>query len=145
VGDDGVVVDAVNGMVLSNDELAGEAAEQLQAWLGPILDAVDADVVVRDDADAFKQISDENGRSQQVCKSDVVRNTEALIEELSAIIGAGQDHSQEAIRMTPDQTLEDLASLKEMIHHSPETFALPVRLCPVYQFWSDHRRIRNFV
>ena len=96
----GIVVDAVNGMVLSIDELAGEDAEQLQAWLEPILDAVDADVVVSDDADAFKKVSDETGRSQQVCKSHVVRNTGALVAELSAMIGAGQDHSLEAIHIT---------------------------------------------
>jgi len=112
----GIVVDAVNGMVLSIDELAGEDAAQLQAWLEPILEAVDADVVVSDDADAFKNVSDETGRSQQVCKSHVVRNTEALVEELSTMIGAGQDHSLEAIQITPEQALEDLASLKEMIH-----------------------------
>jgi transposase-like protein len=112
----GIVVDAVNGMVLSIDELAGEDAEQLKAWLEPILDAVDADVVVSDDADAFKKVSDETGRSQQVCKSHVVRNTEALVEELSAMIIAGQDHSLEAIHITAEQALEDLASLKDMIH-----------------------------
>lgn len=112
----GIAVDAINGMVLSIDELPGEDAEQLQAWLEPILDAVDADVVVSDDADAFKKVSDETGRSQQVCKSHVVRNTEALVEELSAIIGAGADHSLQAIQITPEQALEDLASLKEMIH-----------------------------
>jgi hypothetical protein len=112
----GIVVDAVNGMVLSIDELLGEDAEQLQAWLAPILDAVDADVVVSDDADAFKKVSDETGRSQQVCKGHVVRNTEALVEELSAMIGAGQDHSLDAIGIPPEQALEDLASLQEMIH-----------------------------
>lgn len=112
----GIVVDAVNGMVLSIDELPGEDAEQLKAWLEPILDAVDADVVVSDDADAFKKISDETGRSQQVCKSHVGRNTEALVAELSAIIEAGQDHSLDAIGITPEQALSDLGALKEMIH-----------------------------
>jgi len=112
----GIVVDAVNGMVLSIDELAGEDAEQLQAWLEPILEAVDADVVVSDDADAFKNVSDATGRSQQACKSHVVRNTAALVAELSAMIGAGQDHSLEAIQVTPAQALEDLAALQEMIH-----------------------------
>jgi transposase-like protein len=112
----GIAVDAVNGMVLSIDPLAGQDAEQLQAWLEPILDAVDADVVVSDDADAFKQVSDQTGRSQQVCKSHVVRNTEALVAELTALITAGQDHSLAAIGVTPHQGLADLAALKEMIH-----------------------------
>jgi len=112
----GIVVDAVNGMVLSIDELSGQDAKQLQAWLEPILDAVGAEVVVSDDADALKNVSDETGRAQQVCKSHVVRNTESLVEELSAIVRAGQDHSLEAIQVTAEQALEDLASLKEMIH-----------------------------
>ncbi|MCZ7552047.1 MAG: hypothetical protein M5U05_05590 [Anaerolineales bacterium] len=84
--------------------------------MSPILDAVDADVVVSDDADALKKVSDETGRSQQVCKSHVGRNTDALVEELSALIGAGQDHSLDAIGILPEQALEDLAALKEMIH-----------------------------
>jgi len=112
----GIVVDAVNGMVLSIDELPGEDAAQLQAWLEPILEAVDADVVVSDDADALKKVCDETGRSQQVCKSHVGRNTDALVAELSAIIDAGQDHSLAAIGITSPQALEDLATLKEMIH-----------------------------
>ena len=112
----GIVVDATNGMVLSIDELPGEDAEQLKAWLEPILDAVDADVVVSDDADAFKKISDETGRSQQVCKSHVGRNTDALVAELSAVIEAGQDHSLDSIGIAPEQALSDLGALKEMIH-----------------------------
>ncbi len=51
-------------MVLSIDELPGEDAEQLKAWLEPILNAVDVEVVVSHDADAFKKVSDETGRSQ---------------------------------------------------------------------------------
>jgi hypothetical protein len=134
----GIAVDAVNGMVLSIDELAGEDAEQLQAWLEPILDAVDAEVVVSDDADAFKNVSDETGRSQQVCKAHVVRNTEALVEELSAIIDAGQDHSLDAIGMTSEQALSDLDSLQEMIHtRRPEDQS---RLETIYLRYANARK-----
>lgn len=112
----GIAVDAINGMVLSIDELSGEDAEQLKAWLEPILEAVDADVVASDDADAFKIVSDQTGRSHQVCKSHVVRNTEALVAELSEIVVDRQDRSLDAIDITSEQALADLASLKEMIH-----------------------------
>jgi hypothetical protein len=73
-------------------------------------------VVVSDDADAFKKVSDETWRSKQVRKSHVVQNTEALVEELSVMIGAGQDHSLQAIHVTPEQALDHLASLRERIH-----------------------------
>jgi hypothetical protein len=112
----GISVDAITGMTLSLDGLPGEEAEQLQAWLEPILDAVDADVLVTDDADAFKKVSDETGRAQQVCKSHVVRNTEALVEELSALIQTGQDRSLETIGVSAEQALADLAALKKFIH-----------------------------
>jgi transposase-like protein len=112
----GIAVDATNGMVLSIDQLPGEDAGQLQAWLEPILNAVDASVVVSDDADAFKNVSDETGRAQQVCKSHVGQNTDALVEELSALIRAGQDHSLDAISIPSEQALNDLAELKQMIH-----------------------------
>lgn len=112
----GISVDAVHGLTLSIDSLPGEETEQLQAWLEPILDAVDADVLVSDDADAFKKISDETGRAHQVCKSHVGRNTEALVEELSTLIQSGCDHSLDAIQVSPEQALADLATLKQLIH-----------------------------
>jgi hypothetical protein len=134
----GIVVDATNGMVLSIDELAGEDGEQLQAWLEPIMEAVDADVVVSDDADALKKVCDETGRSQQVCKSHVGRNTDALVAELTAMIDAGQDHSLDAIHVTPQQALDDLASLKEMIHsRRPEDQA---RLEKIYLRYANARK-----
>ena len=112
----GIVVDAVNGMVLSIDQLPGEDAEQLKAWLGPIMDVLDADVLVTDDADGFKKVSDETGRAQQVCKSHVGRNTDALVAELSGILQAGPDSSLNAMGVAVEQALADLATLKELIH-----------------------------
>ena len=112
----GISVDAVNGLTLSIDALPGEEAEELKAWLEPILEAVDADVLVSDDADAFKKVGDETGRAHQVCKSHVSRNTDALVQELSDLIRAGQDHSLESIHISAEQALADLARLKEMIH-----------------------------
>jgi len=112
----GIAVDATNGIVLSIDELPGEDAEQLKAWLAPILEAVEADVLVTDDADAFKKVSDETGRAHQVCKSHVVRNTAALIDELATLLQTGQDHSLEALAITPEQALADLAALSTMVH-----------------------------
>ena len=101
----GISADAVNGMVLSIDKLPGEDAEQLKAWLKPILDAVAADVLVTDDADGFKKVSDETGRSQQICKSHVGRNTDTLVDELSTLIMSNQDHSLEVIGVSPEQAL----------------------------------------
>ena len=112
----GIGVDALNGLVITIDELPGPATQQLKAWLAPILEAVDADVLITDDADAFKTISDETGRSHQICKSHVVRNTESLVAELAALVQAGADQSLQAIGVSPAQALLDLSALQEMIH-----------------------------
>ena len=112
----GISVDAVSGLTLSIDALPGEEAEELKAWLEPILDAVDADVLVSDDADAFKKVSDETGRAHQVCKNHVAGNTDTLVEELSALIRTGQDRSLETIHVSSEQALADLARLKMLIH-----------------------------
>lgn len=112
----GISVDAISGLTLSIDALPGEEAEELKTWLEPILDAVDADVLVSDDADAFKKVSDETGRAHQVCKSHVGRNTDALVEELSALIATGHDRSLETINVSSEQALADLVRIKTLIH-----------------------------
>jgi hypothetical protein len=134
----GISVDAVNGLTLSIDALPGEEAEELKTWLEPILDAVDADVLVSDDADAFKKVSDETGRAHQVCKSHVGRNTDALVDELSALIGAGQDQSLEIISISSEQALADLARMKALIHsRQPEEQA---ELEHMYQRYANARK-----
>lgn len=134
----GITVDATNGLVITIDALPGQDTAQLKAWLEPILEAVDADVLITDDADAFKTISDETGRSHQVCKSHVVRNTEALVEELTALLQADEDRSLATIGIRPEQALADLTTLQEMIHtRLPEDQA---RLEEIYLRYANARK-----
>ena len=104
---DGITVDAISGLVLTIDHLSGEDAEILKAWVDPIAQSVDARILVTDDADAFKTVADEQGLFQQVCKSHVVRNTEALIENLSQQIQAGADRSLLELGIEPQQALAE--------------------------------------
>ncbi len=112
----GISVDAVHGMTLTIDKLSAEDAETLKEWLEPIVDAVDADILVTDDADALKNAADDIGLAQQVCKSHVGNNTDQLVDELSALIHNRKDASLESIGITPEQALADLAKLKKFIH-----------------------------
>jgi transposase-like protein len=112
----GVTVDAITGMTLSIDQLPGEDAQTLKEWLGPIIEAVDAQVLVTDDADALKTAADENGVYHQVCKSHVGRNTDALVEQLQAGLAMGLNPSLEQIGVSVQQALLDLQRLKELIH-----------------------------
>lgn len=112
----GVIVDPINGMVLSIDHLSGEDAQTLQEWIEPIAETVGAHTLVTDDADAFKQAADNSGLDQQVCKSHVVRNTEELITSLSRSIETGKNTSLVELQIEPLQALADLRRLGELIH-----------------------------
>lgn len=113
----GVIVDPLNGLVLSIDHLNGEDAQTLQAWIGPIADQVGAQVLVSDDADALKQAADQSGLDQQVCKGHVVRNTEELITTLSQAIEADQaEPSLAKLQLEGAQALLDLRQLADLIH-----------------------------
>jgi transposase-like protein len=112
----GVIVDPIRGLVLSIDQLSGEDALVLQAWIEPIADAVGAHALVTDDADAFKQAADKSGLDQQVCKSHVVRNTEELTTVLRQAIETGSDTSLAELQITPAQAIADLKRMDELIH-----------------------------
>jgi len=111
----GLCVDDTTGLVLTVDELSGEDAETLKKWLAPIAEAVGAEILVTDDADAFKTVADELGVDHQVCKSHVKRNTEALIESLALTAAQDEDGSLADIGVSPEQTLADLARLAQLI------------------------------
>ena len=112
----GVIVDPLNGLVLSIDRLSGEDAQTLQEWIEPIADTVGAQVLVTDDADALKQAADRSGLDQQVCKNHVVRNTQELILALTQAMETHRDTSLAELHIEPVQALADLRRLGELIH-----------------------------
>ncbi|MFN2217681.1 MAG: hypothetical protein ACK2UA_03685 [Anaerolineae bacterium] len=111
----GLAVDDMTGLVLTVDELSAEDAEALKEWLEPIAEAVEAELLVSDDADAFKTVADELGLEHQVCKSHVKRNTETLADNLASLAGSDAGGSLAAIGIRPEQALKDLKRLGELI------------------------------
>ena len=111
----GLTVDALSGLVLTVDGLAGEEAETLREWITPLAEEVGATVLVTDDADGFKWVADELGLAHQVCKSHVKRNTEALIEALRPAVAHDADGSLAAIGVEAAQAVADLDQLAELI------------------------------
>jgi transposase-like protein len=111
----GLAVDDTTGLVLTVDALSAEDAETVKAWLDPVVEAVDAQLLVSDDADAFKAVANDLGLEHQVCKSHVKRNTEAFIESMEPQVESDEDGSLVAIGVTPEQALKDLNRLGELI------------------------------
>lgn len=129
----GLTVDDTTGLVLTVDELSAEDAETLKEWIEPIAEAVGAEILISDDADAFKTVADELGLEHQVCKGHVKRNTEALIESLREAI-TQDDGSLAAIGVTCEQALADLERLEVLIkRRQPEDEAELATLTRRYQ------------
>jgi hypothetical protein len=110
-------VDDTTGLVLTVDELSAEDAETLKEWLTPVAEAVGSEILVTDDADAFKTVADELGIDHQVCKSHVKRNTEALIESPASATAEDKDASLTDIGVSPEQAIADLLRLGELIQN----------------------------
>lgn len=112
----GLSVDDTTGLVLTVDGLPGEDTESLRAWLRPIAESVGAQVLISDDADAFKQVADGLALDHQVCKSHVLRNTEALIESLTPAVAQDLGGSLTLIGVRGPQAVADLQRLDTLIH-----------------------------
>jgi len=111
----GLAVDDTTGLVLSVDALSAEDAETVKEWLDPVAAAVDAELLVSDDADAFKAVANDLGLEHQVCKGHVKRNTEAFIEAMAPQVESDGDGSLAAIGLTTEQALQDLKRLGALI------------------------------
>ena len=111
----GLTVDDMIGLVLTMDRLSAEDADALCDWLAPIAEAVAAKWLITDDADAFKPVADKLGLEHQVCKSHVKCNAEAFIDSLRPKVETDEDGSLTDIGVTPEQAMDDLKRLGELI------------------------------
>lgn len=100
---------------LSVDQLPNEEAPTLKTWRMPLTAAVGAETLVTADADGFKTTADDLGLAHQVCKRPVLRNTDALIENLLPAVAQDRDGSLAAVGVTVEPAQADLARLGELI------------------------------
>ena len=131
----GLSVDPISGLVLSVDRLPTEDAQTLQSWLAPVAAAVGAEIMVSDDADAFKTVADGLGLDHQVCKAHVGRNTDALVASLTPAVTADADGSLAALGVSTAQAVADVKRLGELVHsrqppQAAELAALTARYAP---------------
>jgi len=111
----GVTVDVQEGIVLTVDIVDNAEAQTLKEWVQQVAEAVEAEVLVSDDADGFKKAADDNGMQQQVCKSHVKRNTEAWVEKMKPQLVKDADGSLGAIEVKPEQAVADCEELLRLI------------------------------
>jgi transposase-like protein len=112
----GLAVDDVEGIVLTVDRLTSQTGEALHEWLAPIVQQVGAEVVVTDDAENFRKAVTKLALPHQICKAHVVRNTEALIEELIPLVKQDREDSLLCCGISQEQAEADLRQLRTLIH-----------------------------
>jgi hypothetical protein len=88
-----LAVDDTAGLVLTVDRLSPEDAETAKEWLEPVAEAVHVELLVSDDADAFKTMANDLGLEHQVYKGHVRRNTEAFIDSMEPKVETDEDGS----------------------------------------------------
>lgn len=117
----GVTSDAIAGTTLTIDLLENGEAATLQAWVQQVAEAVQAQVLVSDDADGFKTAATDNGLKHQVCKSHVWRNTQAWHDQIRPALARDADGSLLAIGVMPEQAVADCDELLRLIHERQPT------------------------
>lgn len=122
-GEDVVValaVDGQHGLMLEIVLPEDEGAETLKAWLQPLLEAMEAEVLITDDADSFKEVADAAGVRHQVCQRHVVTNGLAFVAEAAEALLSHPPPAPEGVDLSPDQLLADLETLEWALLGWPE-------------------------
>jgi hypothetical protein len=129
----GVSVDAVRGTVLSLDLLPNGEAATLAAWIEDLAEVLGAELLVSDDADGFKTAADESGLTHQVCKSHVVRNTEAWVASIASPLGSDADGSLATIGVHPEQAVADCQDLLRLMQERQPTPEAAATLAAIHR------------
>ncbi|WP_376791105.1 hypothetical protein [Thermoflexus sp.] len=108
----GVVVEERTGLVLTVDGLAGEDARTWKEWLEPVGEAVGAQVLGTDDAEAGQAVADGLGLAHPVSTNPGQRNTERWVEEFRGRAEPDADGALGALGASPEQAVVDGARLK---------------------------------
>jgi transposase-like protein len=113
-----VATAVLTGQPVAFELLESEGAIHAERWIRDIAKLLDAEVLVTDDADGLKNVSDALGMEQQICRAHVNRNVEDLIAALGT---QALEHPHpvppelQTRGLTVDQFLEDLSTVESII------------------------------
>jgi transposase-like protein len=129
----GVMSDILEGTTVTVDLLPDAQADTLSEWVGEVAQAVGAQVLVSDDADTFKTAADEQGLAHQVCKSHVLRNTEAWVEDIKPELEKDADGSLADLGVSPEQAVADVDALLQLMQERQPTPEAAEQLQKIHQ------------
>jgi transposase-like protein len=77
-----VVVDNETGELLGLDITTSESAEEIETLIREIAQQVDAEILVSDDFDTYKNIADNADLKHQICQNHIIRNVDKVVESI---------------------------------------------------------------
>jgi transposase-like protein len=77
-----VVVDDETDELLGLDITASESAEEIEPFIREIAAQVDAEILISDDFDTYKNIADNADLKHQICQSHIIRNVDKVVESI---------------------------------------------------------------
>lgn len=119
-GKDKVVIQSIDigaGRTLEIEVLPGEDERTIVRYISRMAKLTGAEVLVTDDADAFKTAADAVGLKHQICQRHVVPNTLRLVAEIASDLLSWPESRAggKPGGLTAEQGLEDLARLETII------------------------------
>ena len=138
-GQDTVVLqltDGETGLALAIDLLDGESLEDLLDPIAEIAAAVGAEILLTDDADAFKGVADTLGLAHALCQQHVVPNTLTLLVSIAAQLEKlrERDGLDPETQAKVTQAMADILELENVIlWRCPGSQALLDRLARRYE------------
>jgi transposase-like protein len=114
-----IVVDDENGELLGLDILVSENSEEVLDIIRDVAEDVEADVIVSDDHEAYKEVATKLGLDHQICRSHVKRNVDELAKSIQGQLKK-KEPLPEGVESSPKGLVGDLESLQDLIRERPE-------------------------
>lgn len=77
-----VVVDDETGELLGLDITTSESAEEIEPFIRNIAEQAEAEILVSDDLNTYKNIADNADLKHQICQNHVIRNVDKVVESI---------------------------------------------------------------
>lgn len=113
-----IVVDDQSGDLLGLDIVVSENSEAVRKIVEQVAEQVEAEVLVSDDLDAYKNVADELGLDHQICRSHVKRNVDDLAKSLVEQLKK-KEPLPEGVDSSTERLQEDLQTLQQMVRERP--------------------------
>lgn len=113
-----VVVDDQNGDLLGLDIVVSENKDDVRQIVERVAKQVEAEVLVSDDLDVYKDVADDVGLDHQICRGHVKRNVDGHAESMNEQLSK-HEPLPEGVKSSPECLEQDLADIQNLVRERP--------------------------